>query len=98
MSVPLISGEPLTPLQRLLVCADTGHGISSRLSISEWLYVNTDLSVHVRELPAGEWVGLDATTRLGPDGIAMAQSTIHREGQGTIGTAIQSLIVERRSP
>jgi hypothetical protein len=92
-TIDLIDDEPITPLQRLLVAADTGNGISSRLPIREWLFVNTDLTVHVRDLPRGPWVGLDATTRFGPDGIGLATATIHAE-QGPIGTAIQSLVVQ----
>lgn len=93
--VPLVAGTELTPLQRLLVAADTGNGISARLTQDEWLFVNTDLTVHVRDLPRGEWVGLDARTRFGPDGIGLATATVHGE-QGPIGTALQSLIVEPR--
>ena len=94
--LPLITGTPLTPLQRLLVAGDSGNGISSRLPQQQWLYVNPELTVHLRELPAGEWVGLDARTRFGPDGIGLATTTLHGEGQGAIGTASQSLIVEPR--
>ncbi len=92
-TIDLIDGQPITPLQRLLVAADTGNGISSRLDIKDWLFVNTDLTVHVRDLPRGPWVGLDATTRFGPDGIGLATATIHGE-QGPIGTALQSLVVQ----
>lgn len=93
--IPLVAGTELTPLQRLLVAADTGNGISARLSQGDWLFVNTDLTVHVRELPAGEWVGLDGRTRFGPDGIGLATATVHG-AQGPIGTALQSLLVEPR--
>lgn len=93
--LPLIGGTELTPLQRLLVASDTGNGISGRLDQRRWLFVNTDLTVHVRDLPSGDWVGLDSRTRFGPGGIGLATSTVHGE-QGPIGTAIQSLIVEPR--
>lgn len=93
--LPLVAGTELTPLQRLLVAADTGNGASARLPIEDWLYINTDLSVHVRDLPDGEWVGLDARTRFGPDGIGLATATLHG-AQGEIGTAVQSLIVAPR--
>lgn len=93
--VPLVAGTELTPLQRLLVAADTGNGISSRLDTQQWLFVNTDLTVHVRDHPVGEWVGLDARTRFGPDGIGLATAQVHG-AQGPIGTAHQSLIVEPR--
>lgn len=84
---------PITPLQRVLVAADSGNGISARFDPSAWLFVNTDLNVHLREHPADEWVGLDAATRWGPDGIGLATSVLHGS-QGTIGTASQGLLVE----
>lgn len=84
---------PITPLQRVLVAADSGNGISARFDPAQWLFVNTDLNVHLREHPADEWVGLDAGTRWGPDGIGLATSTLHG-AQGAIGVASQGLLVE----
>lgn len=84
---------PITPLQRVLVAADSGNGISARMDPTTWLFVNTDLNVHLREHPQGEWVGLDARTRFGTDGIGLATSVIHAE-QGAIGVGSQGLIVE----
>lgn len=84
---------PITPLQRVLVAADSGNGISARMDPAQWLFVNTDLNVHLREHPADEWVGLDARTRWGTDGIGLATSVIHGE-QGEIGVGSQGLIVE----
>lgn len=85
--------RPITPLQRVLVAADSGNGISARMDPTEWLFVNTDLNVHLREHPDGEWVGLDARTRWGTDGIGLATSVIHGE-QGEIGVGSQGLLVE----
>lgn len=84
---------PITPLQRVLVAADSGNGISARMDPAEWLFVNTDLNVHLREHPEGEWVGLDAETRWGTDGIGLATSVLHG-GQGVIGVGSQGLLVE----
>lgn len=84
---------PITPLQRVLVAADSGNGISARFEPGRWLFVNVELTVHLREHPSTEWVGLDAMTRWGPDGIGVASSVLHGE-QGAIGIAAQSLLVE----
>lgn len=93
--VPMVDDAEPTPLQRVLVAADSGNGVSYRFDPSEVLYVNTDLTVHLRELPVGTWVGLDARTRFAADGIGLATSTLHDE-RGDIGTSHQSLLVERR--
>lgn len=91
--IEVTDSAPITPLQRVLVAADAGNGISARMDPTEWLFVNTDLNVHLREHPDGEWVGLDARTRWGTDGIGLATSVIHGE-QGEIGVGSQGLLVE----
>lgn len=89
-----VTGDaPITPLQRVLVAADSGNGISARMDPTEWLFVNTDLNVHLREYPRGEWVGLDARTRWGTDGIGLATAVLHGE-QGEIGVGSQGLLVQ----
>ena len=64
--VPLLPGERMTPLQRLLACVDSASGASAALDPAEWNFLNTDLTVHVVRPPVGEWVCLDADTTLGP--------------------------------
>ena len=68
MRYPLIAGEEPTGLQRLLALADSGNGVSWQLELDRWLFVNTDLTVHITRVPTGEWLCLDAVTTIGPDG------------------------------
>ena len=89
---PLVAGTPLTPLQRVLVAADSGNGASSWFTIGTWQFINTDLTVHLSRYPEGEWVNLDARTRLEPDGVGLAQSVL-RDERDVIGRGLQSLIV-----
>ena len=91
--VPLVAGEPLDPLARLLLVADSGNGVSAQMPPDEWLFVNTDLSVHLHRLPRGEWVALDARTVLHPDGIGQASAAL-ADRDGVFGRSSQSLLVE----
>lgn len=93
--VQIVDGEEPTPLQRLFAVADSGNGASSRLDIRQWLFINMELTVHVWRLPTGEWIGLDADTTIGPNGIGVAHSVLHDEG-GALGLGAQSLVVRRR--
>ena len=95
MRVPLVAGEEPTPLTRVLVPADSGNGVSATLSFNKYMFINTDLSVSLHRLPAGEWVCLDAATTIQPHGIGMAESQLFDE-QGTLGRAVQNLFVARR--
>ena len=68
MRQPLVAGEEPTPLQRVLVAADSGNGISSTLDFRRYLFINVDLTVHLHRMPAGEWVCLDSLTIPEPTG------------------------------
>ena len=90
--VDLVSGEAPTGLQRLFVVADSGNGVSSRMDPLEWLFINSELTVHLYREPAGEWIALDATTAIGPDGVGTAFSVLHDE-HGPLGRGAQALLV-----
>lgn len=91
---PVVAGTALTPLQRVLTAADAGSGVSAWLSTGDWRFINTDLSVHLSRHPEGEWVNLDARTRLEPDGVGLAESRLQDE-RGVVGRSLQSLLVAR---
>lgn len=93
---PLVGDEEPTPAQRACAAADFGNGASRVVDWDEWLFVNTDLTVHLHRDPEGEWIGLDARTVLQADGTGLATSTLH-DHRGPIGTAHQSLYVDRRA-
>jgi hypothetical protein len=95
MRQPLVEGEPVSPLARVLVAADSGNGVSAALDYRNHLFINTELTVHLVREPAGEWVLLDAATRVGPHGAGLAETVLHDES-GRLGRAAQTLLVRRR--
>ena len=95
MRQPLIAGEEPTPLQRALVAADVGNGISAVLDYHSYVFINVDLTVHFERMPASEWVCVDAVTRPQASGIGTAESVLSDE-RGRIGRAAQSLLIEQR--
>ena len=96
MRQPLVEGEEVEPLSRVLVVADSGSGISAALDFGKWIFINPDLSVYLHRLPRGEWVCLDARTTLEPNGVGLATSTLSDES-GVIGRGLQALFVAPRS-
>ena len=68
MRQPLVAGEEPTPLQRVLVAADVGNGVSASLDYRRYLFINVDLTVHLERMPEGEWVCVDAVTLPQPNG------------------------------
>lgn len=93
--VATVAGEPPTGLQRLLAVADSGNGVSNTLDVRRWLFINTELTVHLWRQPTGEWIGLDADTTIGPDGVGLATSTLH-DTTGPVARGAQSLLVRPR--
>jgi hypothetical protein len=92
---PLLAGEPLTPLARLAATADFGNGVSAALPFERFLFINADLTIHLRRQPLGEWIGLDARTLLDAGGTGLAVSVLH-DVQGPVGHAFQTLVVQPR--
>lgn len=95
MRVPLVAGEDPSPLQRVLVAADVGNGISAVFDWRQYLFINVDLTVHLERLPEGEWVCVDAVTLPQPSGIGTAESVLSDQ-RGRIGRAAQTLLIARR--
>jgi hypothetical protein len=96
MGLPLLPGEEPTPLQRVLIAADSGNGVSVALDWSRYLFINVDLSVHMNRMPEGEWVCLDAVTLPEHNGVGMADTCLFDE-RGQIGRGVQTLLIADRS-
>ena len=95
MRHPLVAGEDVSPLTRVMIAADSGNGVSSELDFARYLFINTDLTVALHRHPVGEWVCLDARTTIQPTGIGLAESRIFDQ-DGPIGRGLQSLFVAPR--
>ncbi|MEU2433499.1 thioesterase family protein [Streptomyces sp. NPDC007861] len=95
MRLPLVAGEEVRPLDRVLIAADSGNGISNVLDFSRHIFANADLTVHLHRHPVGEWVCVEARTSVDPAGLGLADSRLHDE-KGPIGRGAQSLFVAPR--
>jgi Thioesterase-like superfamily len=91
----LVEGEPMTPLEHLLVMTDAASGISAALDWDRATFANVDLTVALSRPPRGEWLGMDATTVLGGSGAAQCFAVLV-DADGAIGRSTQSLFVEPR--
>lgn len=95
MRHPLVEGEVPTPLQRVLIVADSGNGISSELDPAEWFFINPELTVHLHRDAVGEWICLDAQTAISPGGAGLATSVLS-DRDGPVGVGAQSLFTGHR--
>lgn len=90
MRHPLVEGHLPSPLERVLIAADSGNGVSSRF---DGLFINPDLTVYLTRPADGEWVCLQAETTLTDDGVGLAHSVLH-DRHGPLGHGLQSLLLE----
>lgn len=93
--IPLLEGREPSPLERVMLAADSGNGISQRLDIRKFTFLNADLTVTLQRPARGEWVGMAARTDLDARGIGVADTRLY-DVQGPIGRGIQTLLVRER--
>jgi len=93
--VPLVAGEEPSPMQRLALVADSGNGAAAPLDLQHWLFVNTELTVHLHRAPVGEWIAVDAHTVVGPSGLGTVSGVLF-DTRGQVGRSAQALIVRPR--
>ena len=91
-AVPLVPGEALAGLQRVVIVADSASGVSAELAWDRWSFANVDVTVHLSRQPVGEWVLMDARTRLERTGNGVAEAVLHDRG-GPLGRSAQTLVV-----
>jgi hypothetical protein len=92
---PLIAGEQPTAIERVAVAADSGNGISAILDFQRYVFVNSDLTIHLLRRPLGEWICIQAQTLLGPSSCGIAEARIY-DTRGLVGRSVQSLALRRR--
>ena len=95
MRIPLVEGEQPSSTQRLMASADSGNGVGSALSLEDWIYVNTELTVHLLRPPEGELFCLDSAAAIGPTGGGYAITTLS-DTAGEVGRGAQALLVRAR--
>jgi hypothetical protein len=98
LKVPLVEGEETTGVERVAAAADFGNGISNLGGRERsWLFINPDLEIRLLRPTDGDWIYLDSKTRISPEGIGVATSTIG-DRAGWLGIASQSLFVDAIGP
>ena len=95
MRIPLLSDLAPSPLERVMAAADSGNGVSQRLSTRDYTFLNPDLTVSLQRPAEGEWIGLAARTDLDRRGIGVADTRLY-DASGPIGRAVQTLLVRAR--
>ena len=97
LTLPIVAGETTTTLQALACLGDFSSGMGSYLDFRRYVSPNADLSYHLVREPTGEWIGIDAATVIGDDGIGQSRSRLFDEA-GFVGTSSTTLVISPRPP
>ena len=90
--IPLVAGQEMHPLDRVLVVADSANGVSTRLEMGDWLFIPPAVTITLHRYPAGEWVLISARSDLADDGLGSTSGTLS-DASGAIGSVTQPLLV-----
>jgi hypothetical protein len=96
LKVPVMAGQPVTPLQRMAAAADFPNGMATELSWDAYVFINPDLTLYIEREPVGEWIGLVGAMRTVEGGNGLSQAVLY-DDQGRVGRSLQSLYVAERS-
>jgi hypothetical protein len=92
---PLVPDEETGPLERVLTVADSGNGLSSQLDITQWQFINPELTVHLHREAVGEWIHVEASTTISEGGAGLATTAL-ADRDGPVGIGAQALLITRR--
>lgn len=88
----LVADEPSSPHAAFVALVDTANGIAMREPITNWMFPNLDLTIHLFRQPSGPWVGLDTHVTFGASGQGLTSTALH-DASGPVGRAEQLLTV-----
>lgn len=92
LTAQVVAGEQPTPAQRAVVVADFCNGVASRLGAG-WVFMNSDLTVHIGRVPQSEWVALDADAMYHDKGRGVAWGSLWDEA-AWVGRSAQTLFLD----
>ena len=89
---PIVAGIETDGVEYLMSMVDVANGVGASLDPRKWMFMNTDLVVHLHREPEGEWIGISAKASIGPDGIGMTAAYLS-DVRGPVGRSMQTLLV-----
>lgn len=105
LRVPLVAGEPTSPFVAAATLCDMVYGLpivrdvqrgDPRVALQPFVAINVDTSLQLHRAPVGEWFGIDAEVRYGPDGAGLGRASLS-DVDGALGYAQQSLLLRDAS-
>lgn len=95
LRLPVVDGEQPSGAQLVAAVADAANGVGSRIDMTRWLFLNTEITIYLHRTPVGEWVGVDAHSVIGPTGLGTVSAELY-DTHGQVGRCAQALTVRPR--
>jgi hypothetical protein len=92
--IALIEGQPFSPFARVAVAADYVSPFT-HAGDAGIRYINTDVTIQLHRLPAGEWIGFESTGHEASQGIAVGYCRLH-DLDGAIGFVSCTAVANER--
>ncbi len=94
--LPLVEGEPLTPLQRAAAVSDFGNALANvNVNGGGRSMINTDITLYLLHPPVGEWICLQVDSSLEDGGIGVVELS-QFDARGRYGRSVQARLANAR--
>ena len=98
LPIPLVAGEPTTPLQHAAALSDFANALASFSRRAQGLgagYINADVTLYLARTPAAGWIALQSEHRSERSGIGFVDVGLHDE-RGRLGRIVQACLLQAR--
>jgi hypothetical protein len=95
LDVPLVEGQPNTPLVQAVQAADFSSGVAQIVDMREWTFINPEISLYFFRAPEDEWILIRAATRVGANGAGLTTAMLS-DRKGPFAEVMQAMTFERR--
>ncbi|KAF0804998.1 hypothetical protein A6D6_02630 [Alcanivorax xiamenensis] len=91
LPVPVIEGAPCSTVVRAATLSDFGNGVGQLKVAGDIGTINADISLYLHRDPRGDWLGLDARSRMEDNGNGLVETTLFDE-HGPVGRVLQATL------
>ena len=92
LRVPVVAGQPASPMARIAYLADLASGIGGPTD-PPIRSINADLSINVTRYPVGEWIHITGTTRMSRAGVGQTAATLS-DTSGMVATVALARLID----
>ncbi len=91
LPVPVIDGQPSSQAVRAATLSDFGNGVGQLRLAAGVGSINADITLYLHRDPAGEWLGLEARSRMENNGNGLVETTLY-DDNGPVGRVMQAIL------